>query len=70
MLPYRQGSCVEQSDKIAKFAKCLQVFKEFGRVHGLKYLCSVEQWAHGLESFYRTLKEVTTLGRESSSPLK
>ena len=41
MTPYYKGICVEQSPKIAKFAKCLQVFKGFGQVVGLEYLCSV-----------------------------
>lgn len=29
----------------AKIRKCLQVFKEFGRVGGLVYLCSVKDCA-------------------------
>lgn len=43
--PYYKGVCVEQSVKIAVFAKCLQVFKEFGRVGRLRYLCSVNDSA-------------------------
>ena len=45
MSPYYKGFCVEQSTKNLIFAKCLQVFKMFGRVGGLKYLCSVKDCA-------------------------
>ena len=43
--PYYKGIFVEHFVKTAIFGKCLQVFKGFGRVGRLRYLCSVNDSA-------------------------
>ena len=51
MRPYYQWICVEQFVKNAIFAKCLQVFKMFGRVGRLEYLCNIKPGRTAPKSF-------------------
>ena len=67
--PHYQWICVEHFVKNAVFAKCLQVFKMFGRVGGLKYLCIDKPGRTALKSFSMPLTKSPPLSG-FSSPLK